>query len=146
MNDILSLQRLQKLHPRVKETFRQFIESAEMELNITLRITAGYRTAAEQDALYAQGRTTAGPKVTNAKAGQSYHNYGLAIDVVELVNGKPNWGFAYEKLKPIADRFGLVWGGTFKGLVDKPHFEKSLGHTTAQLANIAKDGRGYPLI
>lgn len=134
--DKISIDRLSKLHPKVRATFTAFIVAAETELNTTIRVTHGLRTIAEQNAFYAQGRTTPGDIVTNAKGGSSYHNYGLAIDVVEMVNGKPNWAFRYEKLKPIADRMGIVWGGTFKSIVDKPHFEISFGFKPSQLAKM----------
>jgi peptidoglycan L-alanyl-D-glutamate endopeptidase CwlK len=45
-------------------------------------LTSGYRSKKEQNELYAQGRSKPGQVVTNAKAGQSYHNYGLAVDFV----------------------------------------------------------------
>jgi len=150
MRDKLSEQRLQKLHPKVRATFKAFIEDCEgLDTNTVLRITAGLRTDKEQDALYAQGRTTPGPKVTNAKAGQSYHNYGLAIDLVEL-DGEKNeiadWKFDMATLKPIADRHGIVWGGTFRSIKDKPHFQIDLGYTVSQLRDTAKDAHGYPLL
>lgn len=56
----------------------------EKELSIRLRIVQGYRTIDEQKALYAQGRSTSGPKVTWVDGGYSYHNYGLAIDIAEI--------------------------------------------------------------
>lgn len=146
MKDKISIDRVNKLHPKVRSAFKMFIESAELELGITLRITQGLRTIAEQDALYAQGRTIKGAIVTNAKGGQSYHNYGLAIDVVPMVDNKPQWNYDYSRLQPIAARFGIVWGGTFKSIVDKPHFEISLGYKPSQLRDIARDSYGYPMI
>lgn len=146
LKDAISIERLNKLHPKVRDTFRAFIISAEIELNTTLRITQGLRTVAEQNALYEQGRTKPGNIVTNAKGGSSYHNYGLAIDVVEMVAGQPNWNFNYARLKPISDRFGITWGGTFKSIVDRPHFEISLGYTTQRLKTMRKDGNGYVIL
>jgi len=146
MKDKISIGRIAPLHPKVRDTFARFIEAAETELNVTLRVTQGMRTIAEQDALYAIGRTVKGKIVTNAKGGQSYHCYGLAIDVVEMKNGTANWDFAYEKLKPIADRFGIVWGGNFRSIIDRPHFEISFGYSTAKLAKMAKDADGYVIL
>jgi peptidoglycan L-alanyl-D-glutamate endopeptidase CwlK len=54
-------------------------------------ITCTLRTQAEQTALYAQGRTVPGHIVTNAQAGKSAHNWGLALDFVPMINGKPEW-------------------------------------------------------
>lgn len=123
MKDQISINRIALLHPKVREVFTTFVTEAENALNITLRVVQGLRTIEEQNALYAQGRTAKGKKVTNAKGGSSYHNYGLAIDVAELKDGKINWEFEYEKLLPLAEKYGLTWGGNFKSIKDKPHFE-----------------------
>ena len=61
---------------------------------------------------------------SNAKPGESWHNFGLAFDVVSLVNGKavfdsPFWNRVGERGKQL----GLVWGGDFKSFKDKSHFE-----------------------
>lgn len=128
MRDNLSEARLEQLHPKVRGVFKAFIEEAEEALNVTLRIVQGLRTIKEQNELYAQGRTKPGKKVTNAKGGSSYHNYGLAIDLVEMKDGKANWNFRYELLKPFAKKHNLVWGGGFKSIIDKPHFELTFGN------------------
>lgn len=125
MKDNISSQRIAALHPKVIERFTKFINDAETGLGITLRVVQGLRTISEQNVLYAQGRTTPGKIVTNAKGGSSYHNYGLAIDVVPLVNNQPDWNYDYSKLLPYAT--GLVWGGSFKSIKDKPHFEFTFG-------------------
>jgi hypothetical protein len=69
----------------------------------------------------------------------------MAIDVVELTGKTVNWNFDYSKLKPIADRLGIEWGGTWK-FVDKPHFQMTFGYNIAQLAAMPKDSKGYPII
>ena len=86
----------------------------------------------------AKGRTTSGGKVTNAKAGQSYHNYGLAIDVVEV---SPMYGYKkgypssrWDKIARIGKSLGLEWGGDWKSFVDKPHFQLNKGKTSQLLA------------
>ena len=127
MKDQISIARIEQLHPDAKESFRSFVEECEQTFNITLRVTQGLRTIAEQDALYAIGRTKPGSKVTNAKGGSSFHNYGLAIDLVEMKGKDANWSFDYKKLVPIAEKYGLYWGGNFKSIKDEPHFEKSFG-------------------
>lgn len=137
MRDKLSETRIAKLHPKVRDIFTKFIEECEaMDPEITLRVSQGLRTFPEQDALYAKGRTTPGPKVTNSKAGQSYHNYGLAIDLVELDGNKNeivDWNFDMGKLEAISKKYGLTWGGNFRSLKDKPHFELSFGYSWQQL-------------
>ena len=133
MKDQISEQRIKVLHPKARAIFKSFIEEAEQTTGKTFRIVQGLRTIAEQNELYAQGRTKAGNIVTNAKGGSSFHNYGLAIDIVELVNGKANWNYDYSQLHSIATKHNLKWGGTFKSIVDKPHYELSFGYTIKQL-------------
>ncbi len=130
--DIVSENRIKKLHPAIRDKARRFLHLAEKQ-GIKLRITDGVRTFQEQDNLYAQGRTKPGKIVTNAKAGESYHNYGLAIDVVPMVNGKPNYKDDYQKIAKIGKSLGFVWGGDFKTIKDQPHFQYSFGHSIAKL-------------
>lgn len=146
MNDKISIDRINRLHPKVRDTFKAFIEEAEAALGITLRVVQGLRTIAEQNALYAQGRTKPGKIVTNAKGGSSLHNYGLAIDVGQLLNKAINWNFDYNLLRPFAKKYGLTWGADWDGdgktkaegdkdehLVDMPHFQLTFGFTWKQL-------------
>lgn len=135
MKDRVSERRITLLHPAVREDFKNFVEDAEEGLDITIRIAQGLRTIDEQNALYAQGRTKPGPRVTNAKGGQSYHNYGLAIDIVPLINNGTalDWNYDYKKFLPYAEAYGLSWGGYFKTIVDKPHFEKTFGLNWSEL-------------
>jgi len=152
MKDKISQDRITKLHPKAREIFINFITECENTLNITLRITMGYRTIKEQNDLYAQGRTKPGNKVTNAKGGQSFHNFGLAVDLVELVNGQPNWNYDMSKLKPIADKYKLQWGGNWKSIKDYPHFELKMNfrEDCKDLLAMVNEGKvdknGYVLI
>lgn len=89
-------------------------------------VVSGLRTIQQQNQLYAQGRSTKGAIVTNAKGGQSPHNFGCAVDLCPLdANGDMNWndpkGFA--KIGECAKEVGLVWGGDFKSIKDLPHVE-----------------------
>lgn len=81
--DTPTKQRIAKLHPTVKEEVTKIIAQCDKALTgkAKVRITQGIRTNDEQDAMYAQGRTTPGKKITNAKGGQSIHNYGFAVDI-----------------------------------------------------------------
>jgi peptidoglycan L-alanyl-D-glutamate endopeptidase CwlK len=98
-------------------------------------VTATLRTNAEQDALYAQGRTTPGPIVTNARGGQSAHNYGLAIDVVPMVNGKPDWSGTdaiWQEIGNLGQARGLTWlGAPDSPFREMPHFEVPTWKTIA---------------
>lgn len=130
MKDPKSIPVIAKLHPNVRETFTGFIEEAENALGITLRVVQGLRTFAEQDAIYAQGRTKPGKIVTWSPAGASYHNYGLAIDVCPL---KPDhsaldWSYDFMKLLPFSDKHSITAGLNFPaGKKDPDHFELKLG-------------------
>jgi hypothetical protein len=127
MRDKISQMRLESLHPKARLDFKQFIEDAEEGLNITLRISQALRTMDEQQSLYDLGRKKAGSIVTNAKPGSSYHNYGLAVDLVVMVNDKLDWNYDMGKLLPYAIKHGISWGGNWKKFKDKPHFEKTFG-------------------
>jgi peptidoglycan L-alanyl-D-glutamate endopeptidase CwlK len=144
--DALSLQRIEKLHPSIRDEVKNLVNKANQVLTgITeVRIVQGYRTFAEQQALYNQGRTTPGKVVTKAKAGQSIHNYGLAIDFCLLVNDveiswdtKKDWDGDkvadwMEVVKIFRDA-GYTWGGLWQ-FTDLPHLEKPQGHTWKTLA------------
>lgn len=90
-------------------------------------VTCTLRSSAEQTALYAQGRTAPGHIVTDAKAGQSAHNYGLALDVVPMVNGKPDWNGAdpvWATVGKLGQAAGLEWlGAPHSQFVEMAHFE-----------------------
>ena len=73
-----------RLHPQVRGLIRKFINDVYIKHQVQLVIVQDYRTYAQQDALYAKGRTTSGSIVTNAKGGQSNHNFALAVDVFPL--------------------------------------------------------------
>jgi peptidoglycan L-alanyl-D-glutamate endopeptidase CwlK len=123
MLDAVSEKRIASLHPPFQALARSFLAECE-KAGHRLRVTYGLRSMSEQAALYAQGRTAPGKIVTNAKPGQSPHNYGAAIDVVFL-NGKGgvDWNGPWAAIGAIGEKLGLVWGGNFKSFVDRPHFE-----------------------
>lgn len=78
--DSVTQKRIQLLHPKLRDEVTFLVNQANAQLtkHSEVRIVQALRTIEEQNELYAQGRTKAGKKVTNAKGGQSYHNYGLA--------------------------------------------------------------------
>ncbi|WP_419869150.1 M15 family metallopeptidase [Chryseobacterium sp. CT-SW4] len=135
--DQVTLQRIEKLHPIVREEVKKIIKECDEALTgpAKVRITQGLRSFEEQEKLYAIGRITHGKKVTNAKAGQSIHNYGFAVDICLIINGKTaSWDTKkdwdndqtadwYECVKIFA-RHGWDWGGNWKTFKDMPHFEK----------------------
>jgi peptidoglycan L-alanyl-D-glutamate endopeptidase CwlK len=139
----MTSQRIEDLHPVVAEKARQLIELCKAE-GIDLRVTSTLRTLAEQAELYAQGRTKPGQIVTQAKPGQSWHNWGLAFDVAPFYAGKPQWNSRHwDRIGELGKKLGLSWGGTWLR-PDRPHFEYHPGLTLAQAAQ--RHAQGQPLI
>lgn len=135
MRDAISFERAKLLHPAIRNEViatLTAIEAAKFPPNISIRIVQGLRTFEEQDALFLKK-----PKVTNSKGGQSYHNYGLAIDFALLIDGKLTWDIKVDNDKDgeadwmeVVDSFeGLnyTWGGRFHSITDNPHLEKTFG-------------------
>jgi peptidoglycan L-alanyl-D-glutamate endopeptidase CwlK len=93
--DQVTIERIKLMHPSVRDEVQQMYEEMCEALSgrAIVRFAYTLRTIAEQNELYAQGRTKAGKIVTNAKGGQSYHNYGLAFDIVLLVDKDKNGSF-----------------------------------------------------
>jgi peptidoglycan L-alanyl-D-glutamate endopeptidase CwlK len=144
----ISLERIDKLHPAIKtEVLEAFIHINKNLLGkgVKMGITQALRTFEEQNKLYSQK-----PKVTNAKGGSSFHNYGLAFDFVIFYDkdGDENFEYLSWDIKKDFDNdgnadwlevinyfksLGYVWGGDFKSIKDVPHFEKTFGYTWQKL-------------
>ena len=151
------MSKIETLHPKIKDEVKKLVDYVNSDIltgKVKMLVTQGLRTFEEQDALYRKR-----PKVTNAKGGQSIHNYGLAFDFC-LVNGKktiwdvasdfdgdkhPDWMEVVEVFK----KNGYQWGGDFRSFKDRPHFEKTFGYTWRQLLEIRNAGKlkdGYVII
>lgn len=115
---------IKQCHPRLQVLTAQLIEQCA-KAGVPIQIGESFRSAAEQDALYAQGRTKPGSIVTNAK-GSSYssqHQWGIAADFYRA-DGKGAYNEAgdyFKRVGAIAKQLGLGWGGDWKSIVDKPH-------------------------
>jgi len=113
-----------------------------------LLVVSGLRTAAEQDALYAQGRSAPGHIVTNARAGYSMHNYGLAVDVVPYLSGSSgqlNWRANTAQFRAMVaalEAQDLIWGGSWKSLPDDDHFQMPGVPVTPNAAMLADCKKG----
>lgn len=151
--------RIGLLHPKVREEMKTIIQECNDSLNgrSQVRISQGLRTFAEQNALYAQGRTIAGKKVTNAKGGESIHNYGFAVDIVLIIDGKTaswdtrkDWdkdGIAdWDECVKIFAKYGWSWGGSWQKFKDMPHFEKIGFNNWRILIKKPKDVNGYVIV
>lgn len=125
------------LHPKVVEAVNKLITEAKARgLNVGMR--SGIRTAEEQDDLYALGRTKINPDgikpnrpmgriVTKARAFESWHNYGIAVDVVFRTDKGWTWDDVpdekWDELGNVGKLFGFEWGGDWSSWPDLPHFQ-----------------------
>lgn len=119
---------LSDLNPKVAALCSEFINKCKTQ-NIDIIITSTYRDTESQNALYAQGRTAPGKKVTNAKAGQSFHNWRVAFDFVPVVNGKAVWNDValFTKCGEIAESVGLEWAGRWVKFKELAHCQYTGG-------------------
>lgn len=134
------------LHPLLEYKRKELIKLSS-EKGIYLITTAGLRTFEEQNKLYNQGRDSSGivvgSVVTNAKGGQSWHNYGLAFDVAfDNGYGVPTWeeydmnknGIDdWDEIGLIGESIGLEWGGRWIVLLDRPHFQYTFNKSMSEI-------------
>lgn len=133
---MINSRKLEDLSPTVRKKAEMFIAACE-SAGIDVLITSTYRDHESQDALYAKGRTTPGNKVTNAKGGQSFHNWRVAFDFVPMENGKPDWNDIelFTRCGEIAERCGLEWAGRWKSFKEYAHVQYTGGLTLADFQN-----------
>lgn len=147
--DPKSDERILSIHQDLQGMARELVNRLDKEHGIKVRVVFGFRSYKQQNELYAKGRTTqqledAGikgidgrpdkGKVTNARGGYSFHNFGLAIDVVEIAGGKALWkNDNWETIGKVGESIGWEWGGRWTSFVDKPHFQVTNGHNTRAL-------------
>lgn len=124
------------LHPKVQELCVDFMAKCKQE-GIDVLITSTYRDAASQQALYSQGRTVPGKRVTNAQAGESMHNWKCAFDFVPIVNGKAMWNSTdlFTRCGEIAESVGLEWAGRWTRFKEMAHCQYTNGLTLKDFQN-----------
>ena len=149
--DKVTIDRIQLVHPKLRDEVTQIYHEIcdALKGKAFCRFAYTLRSFAEQDALYAQGRSIPGKIVTKAKGGQSYHNYGLAIDIVLVADLDGNGSYEsaswdthkdfdgdgqadWMEVVAIFKRYGWEWGGDWK-FNDDPHFQKTFGHSVVDL-------------
>jgi peptidoglycan LD-endopeptidase CwlK len=128
MLDPTSESRLENVMPILADKIRQLADVlAGDEEPIKLVVSAGMRTWVEQNSLYAQGRTHEGKIVTNAQGGESWHNFGCAVDCEpEVKDGSIDWDAdhpQWQRMEEAGEELGLTSGATWVRLVDAPHFQ-----------------------
>lgn len=122
--DSISQARLQSVLPELADKIAQMATILEDEF--AFRVTQALRTWDEQATLYAQGRTAPGKVVTNAKPGYSYHNFGMAVDLVPMIDLTPDWNTSHpvwQRLIQVGESVGLVSGSRWRTFPDWPHFQ-----------------------
>lgn len=151
--DARSAKNLLTLDPKAREMFAQFYRLANATAatyGCDYILIGGNRTWEEQDALYAQGRTLKGSRVTNAKGGQSNHNFGIAGDF-GVFQGKVYLdGGSLSRQRDLASKVhracslhaaacGLEWGGSWKSITDEPHYEVATGLSMMRKRQLYKE-------
>ena len=121
---------IKDLHPLVAKKAQEFLDACKVR-GLNVIITSTYRSIEEQNALYAQGRTKSGNVVTNAKGGDSYHNWKVALDFAPVVNGVIPWNdkALFMKIGEVGEKCGFEWGGRWTTFLDLPHLQITLGYT-----------------
>jgi len=131
---MIASRKIEDLHPEVAKRAIAFKADCASE-GIDIIFISTRRDNESQNALFAQGRTTPGKIVTNAKGGQSFHNYGVAFDVVPLRDRKAVWGIKgvdlelWQRVGVIGKKHGLEWAGDWKTFKEFPHFQYTGGLT-----------------
>lgn len=164
------------LHPKLRADATEAYNEISQKLNgkVICRFCQGLRTFAEQNELYSYGRTkfvdSKGNKlgiVTNARGGDSIHNYGFALDFVLLIDTDGNgsyesasWDMSkdsdkdgikdWKEVVDILKNYGFSWGGDWAKFKDYPHVDKTFGYSLSQLKELSRTGKvdksGYVII
>jgi peptidoglycan L-alanyl-D-glutamate endopeptidase CwlK len=135
---------IQTLLPAAQPKAREFMKAVSAA-GFTIKIICGTRTFSEQDKLYRQGRDLPGHKVTNARGGQSNHNFGVAWDIGVFQNGQYlGESPLYAQVGGIGKGLGLEWGGDWIGFADEPHFQVVPESNLQAIA--AKFQQGVPFV
>lgn len=122
------------LAPFVRERARIALTNAQND-GYPVAIFEGYRSPARQETLYSQGRTTAGKIVTRARAWQSTHQYGLAIDIAYLKNNRWSWDGDFDKPSRYFIDQGFSWLAPF----EQVHFEITAGLDEKEMYRITQE-------
>ena len=146
--DARSENNIRTLTVRAQQSAREFLERVH-GAGIGARIISGTRTYAMQNALYRQGRFgNPGPIVTNARGGQSNHNFGIAWDIgiFTSAGGYVQDDAAYDDAARAGMSGELEWGGDWTTFVDRPHYQLKLPLSVAQIRTRFEIGENFTLI
>ncbi|AEV33905.1 putative peptidoglycan-binding domain-containing protein [Owenweeksia hongkongensis DSM 17368] len=159
--DPVTLRRIKTIHPQLRTELLE-IYNEILERGVGVRFTSVLRSFKEQDAIYAQGRWgNPGSIVSHARGGQSYHNYGLAVDFCLLkTNGQVSWNRSddldrdgqsdWMEIASAFKMYGWEWGGDWNSFKDYPHVQKTFGYKTPRLLQLKAENRtddeGYVIL
>ena len=144
--DKVSIEKLKTIYPDIAERFLKVYEDMLLHHQLVLRVTDGFRSIERQNKLYEIGRTkTKLSPVTNARGGDSLHNYGCAIDICFVgkdpyLDNHPKSDFLWKEFGRIAKIHGFIWGGDFSYLIDRPHIQLTYGVTLPEIRQLYKGG------
>lgn len=138
--DKITLSRIETAHPAVRQDLRDIYSEICSRLTgrAQCRFVEVLRSEARQAELYAQGRSKPGKIVTNAKPGESYHQYGLSVDICLIIDGKEaSWDmitdFDHDSIADwmevvhVFKEHGWEWAGDWKRFREAPHFQCTFG-------------------
>jgi peptidoglycan L-alanyl-D-glutamate endopeptidase CwlK len=142
--DTMSERAIRTLQPTAQRLAREFLKRV-LAAKIPARIISGTRTYAEQDALYARGRNGDPSKpVTNAKGGQSNHNFGVAWDIGIFARGTyRSASLLYAKAAKVGLAPGIEWGGHWIRFPDQPHYQLATGIELASVRDNFESGTAF---
>lgn len=167
--DQITVDRIAQVHPELREdVYCIYLEICDTVASkyVRVRFSNVLRSIERQNQLYRQGRKgDTRPRVTWVRGGYSYHNYGMAIDIVLLIDENKNgtfetasWDTTFDgdgdrvsdwlECAHIFNAYGWQWGFiNSKGRrYDLPHFQKTLGYKASELKKMDKDTNGYPIL
>lgn len=136
---------LNLLHPKVKNLAESFIVQANAFLankGYQVKVISTLRNNKEQAEIYAQGRTKPGKIVTNAGPGKSVHNFGCAFDIGIFRDGiynPPDADKYFDLIAPIGRTLGLEWGGDWKSIKDRPHYQYTGKYSNSEFLRLANN-------
>jgi len=151
MIDEISKERIKTLLPKAQvwatAHLNAIADSGLLPKGWRVRIASANRTWEEQDALFAKGRGAGGSIVTNARGGQSNHNFGIAWDLAIIdENGKYVTDNAqYNKIASVGKKMGLEWGGDWRSFKDSPHYQIKVGLTLSEMRDLMRRGKPIPV-
>lgn len=118
------------IEPTTLYLINEVIAEAKKEFDIELIVFESFRSKERQLNMFNQG-------VSHLK-NVGVHYYGLAADLVPLIDGEPNWDkWDFRHLGILARKHGLIWGGDWGTSWDEHTF-----HDTdhVQFCSVARQG------